>query len=110
MITKISLNRRATLQKLLREIKNLSFKRCKVINNFKSLLHLCKTQPFSTQDFEKGCINKNKKDSFYIMAHFIRRASAVPNLINIRFDRSTAQAGLQFRRRARIELNSVFAH
>ena len=51
MITKISLNRRATLQKLLREIKNLSFKRCKVINNFKSLLHLCKTQPFSTKDF-----------------------------------------------------------
>ena len=42
-------------------------------------------------------------------AQFIRRASAVPNLINIGFNRSTAQARLQFRRRARVELNSVFA-
>ena len=34
---------------------------------------------------------------------------AVPNLINIGFDRSTAQARLQIRPRARVELNSVFA-
>ena len=42
-------------------------------------------------------------------AQFMRRASAVPNLINIGFDVSTAEARLQFRRRARVELNSVFA-
>ena len=51
MISKISLNWRVTLQKLLREIKNLCLKRSKVIDNFKSLLHLYKTQLFSTQDF-----------------------------------------------------------
>ena len=44
-----------------------------------------------------------------LAAQFIRRASAVPNLINIGFNRNTAQARLQFRRRARVELNSVFA-
>ena len=40
-------------------------------------------------------------------AQFIRRASAVPNLIKcIGFNRSTAQARLQFRRRARVEQGS----
>ena len=39
-------------------------------------------------------------------AHFRRRASAVPNLIAIWFDCSTA--GKQLRRRARVEPNSGF--
>ena len=42
-----------------------------------------------------------------LKAQFIRRASAVPNLVNIGFDRSTAQARLQFRRRARVELKGA---
>ena len=36
-------------------------------------------------------------------------ASALPHQINIGFDRSTAEARLQIRRRARVELNTVFA-
>ena len=52
---------------------------------------------------------KRYKMELISKAQFIRRASAVPNLINIGFDRSTAQARLQFRRRVRVELNSVFA-
>ena len=57
----------------------------------------------------------DKKLSFLVTvisfckAQFIRRASAVPNLINIGFGRSTAQARLQFRSRPRVEFHSVFA-
>ena len=41
-------------------------------------------------------------------AQFRRRASAVPNLIVIWFDCSTAGKQLWFRRRARVEPNSAF--
>ena len=41
-------------------------------------------------------------------AQFRRRASAVPNLIVIGFDCSTAGKQLWFRRRARVEPNSGF--
>ena len=51
----------------------------------------------------------DEKSPMVPKAQFIRRASAVPNLMNIGFDVSTAEARLQFRRRARVELNSVFA-
>ena len=43
-----------------------------------------------------------------IEAQFRRHASAVPNLIVIRFDCSTAEKQLWFRRRARVEPNSGF--
>ena len=52
--------------------------------------------------------SRSFKDNKESKAQFRRRASAVPNLIVLWFDCSTAGKQLWFRRRARVEPNSGF--
>ena len=65
--------------------------------NISESKEICADERHGTSEFQKPSI-----------AQFRRRASAVPNLILIRFDCSTAGKQLWFSRRAKVEPNSGF--